>query len=247
MAGRNWGKWIIVGALAVALGVFFAFDLGSYLSLDALNANRARLLEMVASAPILSALGFALVYVTVTSISLPVATALTLLAGALFGRIGGTILVNVSATTGATIAFLATRYLFADWVQRTMVGDPGADGGPDSAKARRARSRRATWERAKAGIQESGFNYLLVLRLIPVVPFFLINLVAGVSPLPARSFILGTLVGTLPGTFLYVNAGTALGTLSKPSDLFSVRVLGALTLLALFSLLPVAWRRWRHA
>jgi uncharacterized membrane protein YdjX (TVP38/TMEM64 family) len=88
-------------------------------------------------------------------------------------------------------------------------------------------------------------NYLLVLRLIPVVPFFLINLVSGVSPLPVRSFILGTLVGTLPGTFLYVNAGTALGTLGKPSDLLSFQVVGALSLLALFSLIPVAWRRWR--
>jgi uncharacterized membrane protein YdjX (TVP38/TMEM64 family) len=79
------------------------------------------------------------------------------------------------------------------------------------------------------------------------VPFFLINLVGGLTSLPVRTFMFGTLIGILPGTFLYVNAGTALGTLTRPQDLLSAQVLGALALLALFALVPVAWRRWRKA
>ncbi len=257
--GRRLGRWLLVLALAAAVGAYFAFGLGRWLTFDALNANKARLQEAVAAAPLLSALLFGVTYVAVTALSLPVATVLTLLGGALFGRLLGTLVVDLSATAGATLAFLATRYVLRDWVRRRMEGppDPPADPPADphaarahdsrmhGARAQRALRRQAAWRTVSEGIRRHGFNYLLVLRLLPIVPFFLINLVAGLTPMPLRTFAVGTLVGILPGTFLYVNAGTELGTLTRPADVFSLRVLGALALLALFSLLPVAWRRWR--
>jgi uncharacterized membrane protein YdjX (TVP38/TMEM64 family) len=245
--GRWSGRLLLLLVLAAVVVAFFALDLGRWVSFDALNANKERLQEATKGAPLLSALLIGLIYVAVTALSLPVATALTILAGALFGRLAGTLIVDVSATAGATLAFLATRYVLRDWVRRHM--DTPVDPGEDarSPRARRARSRHAAWSAVSEGIRVHGFNYLLVLRLLPVVPFFLVNLVSGLTPMPLRTFSLGTLVGIVPGTFLYVNAGTELGTLTRPADVFSVRVLGALALLALFSLLPVAWRRWRKA
>jgi uncharacterized membrane protein YdjX (TVP38/TMEM64 family) len=242
----QWGRWAVALLFICAIAAFFVFNLGRWFSFDALNSNKVWLQDSVAARPVVSVALFSLVYVAVTSLSLPFATAMTLLGGALFGRWWGTILVNLSATTGATVAFLAARYLLRGWVQRRMEAVPAETEG-ESPKVRRARARQAAWRSASDGIRTSGFNYLLVLRLLPIVPFFLINLVAGLSPLSVRAFILATLIGTLPGTFLYVNAGSALGTLSRPSDLISWQVLGALGLLALFSLIPVAWRRWRKA
>jgi len=242
--GRRLGRLLLVTVLAAAVGAYFAFDLGRWLTFDALNANKARLQEAVAAAPLPSALLLGLTYAAVTALSLPVATALSILTGALFGRLAGTLIVDLSATCGATLAFLATRYVLRDWVQRRMEAPAGAQAGPGGGQAQR---RQAAWRAASEGIRSHGFNYLLVLRLLPVVPFFLINIVSGLTPMPLRTFVSATLVGILPGTFLYVNAGAELATLTRPADVFSLRVLGALALLALFSLLPVAWRRWRKA
>jgi uncharacterized membrane protein YdjX (TVP38/TMEM64 family) len=228
--------------MAAAIVLFFVFHVGQYLTLDALNANRGRLQSAVEEAPVQAAVIFGLAYVAVTALSLPVATAMTLLAGALFGRVQGTALVDVSATVGATLAFLAVRYVLRDWVERRFTSPPDPAWGPDDWRTRSAHRRRAAWAAVSNGIRENGFNYLLVLRLLPIAPFFLINLVAGLTAMPLRAFALGTLAGILPGSFLYVNAGAALGTLSRPTDLLSWRVLGALGLLALFSLVPVVWR-----
>jgi uncharacterized membrane protein YdjX (TVP38/TMEM64 family) len=245
--GRGMGRLLLVGMLLAAIVAYFAFDLGRFLSFDALNANKIRLQQAVAEAPLPSVLAFGLTYVAVTALSLPVATALSLLAGALFGRLLGTAIVDLSATAGATLAFLSARYLLRDWVESRMAAAPDPSWDPEGARARRTRRRRAAWQAVSAGIRSHGFNTLLALRLIPAAPFFLINLVSGLTAIPTRTFVLGTLIGILPGTFLYVNAGTALGTLTRPADLLSVQVLGALALLALFSLIPVAWRRWRKA
>jgi uncharacterized membrane protein YdjX (TVP38/TMEM64 family) len=241
------GRLLLVAILAAAIAAFFVFDLGRFLSFAELNANKARLQAAVAETPVLSALAFGLTYVAVTALSLPVATALSLLSGALFGRLFGTAIVDLSATAGAALSFLSARYLLRDWVERRMAAAPDPSWDPDGPRARRARRRLAAWRTASEGIRTHGFNYLLVLRLLPVAPFFLINLVSGLTSMPVRTFVLGTLIGILPGTFLYVNAGTALGTLTRPADLLSVQVVGALALLGLFALIPVAWSRWRKA
>jgi uncharacterized membrane protein YdjX (TVP38/TMEM64 family) len=226
MSKRALGRWaLLVGAIAV-LTAWYALGLGEYLSFEALNANRVRLQTTVAGHPVLSVAVFMLIYVGVTAFSLPVATALTVMAGVLFGRWLGTLWVNLAATTGATLACLAARYLLRDWVQERLKG--------------------GRLDALNQGIARDGFNYLLFLRLLPVFPFFLVNLGAGLTLLPLRHFIIGTMVGTLPGTFLYVNAGHALGAISRPADLFSPALLASLALLGLFSLVPVVYKRWKQ-
>ena len=248
MGGRGLlGRLLVLAILAAAVAAFFILDVRHWISFATLNADKERFQGAVAAAPVTSAILFVLAYVAVTGLSLPIATAMTLLGGALFGRLEGTLLVAFAATAGATLAFLAARYVARDWVQGRMEMPPDPAWDPQGGRARRARARLAAWRKAGAGVRAAGFNTLLMLRLIPVVPFFLINLVAGLSPLSVRTFVLATFVGILPGTFLYVNAGTALGTLSRPADVLSPQVMAAFALLAAFAMLPVAWRRWRKA
>ncbi len=226
MNRQTLGRAALLALLGAVLIAWYQLDLGAYLSFETLNANKERLLADVAQHPVLSVVLFLAAYVAVTAFSLPVATAMTLLAGALFGRWLGTLWVNLAATTGATLACLAARYLLRDWVQARFQGD-----------------RIAAINR---GIAENGLNFLLFLRLIPLFPFFLINLVAGLTVLPLRKFILGTMVGTLPGTFVYVNAGVAVSSIAKPADLLSPGLLLSFALLGLFALLPVVYKRWKQ-
>lgn len=175
-------------------------------------------------APLWAASVFFLAYSAVTALSLPVATVLGLVAGALFGRALGTVLVSAASTVGATVAFLISRYLLHDWVQ-----------------GRYASRLRAINE----GIERDGAYYLFLLRLTPVVPFFLINLGMGLTPMRARTFAVTSWLGMLPGTFLYVNAGTALATIESPRDVLSPTVVASL---AALGLVPLALRKliqWR--
>ncbi len=221
----RWGRLILVAAFVAVLSAYFFGGWSRYLDFDALNANKDWLIAQVAAHPIGSSLALGLLYVTATAFSLPIATALSVASGFLLGRWAGTLLVDISATLGAVLAFLAARYLLRDWVQARFAGR-GLDG-------------------LNRSLARSGLYYLLFLRFIPLVPFFLINLGAGLTALPLRTFALGTLVGILPGAFLYVNAGYALSTISRPRDVLSAPVLTALLLLSLFSLVPVLWR-WRR-
>jgi uncharacterized membrane protein YdjX (TVP38/TMEM64 family) len=154
---------------------------------------------------------FGLVYTGATALSLPVAAPLSLLGGALFGQVYGTVVISLAATTGATLAMLASRYLLRGWVESRYT---------------------QTLEWINQGIRRDGWSYLLTLRLIPLVPFWLINLALGLSAMPARTFALISWLGMLPGVFLYTNAGTQLATIESPSDVLTPRVLGAFALLA---------------
>jgi len=208
----------IVAGLAIAL--FFYLDLDRYLSLEALKTNHQALLEYRANHAVAMAAGFMLLYIVQTALSLPGAAILSLAAGAIFGTIMGTFYANISATIGATLAFLVTRYLLRDAVLRKF--------GPQL-------------EGINREMEIRGFNYLLSLRLVPVFPFFLINLAAGLTRLPLRTFILATIIGIIPGGFVYVNAGASLASISSLSGIASPRVLGAFTLLGLFALLPALY------
>ncbi len=210
----------LVGIVAVAL--FFYFDLQRFLTLDALKANRQSLLDYYAAHRLITVAGFMAIYIVQTALSLPGAAILSLAAGAIFGSIMGTIYANIAATLGATLAFLVARYLLRDAVLDKFGNK---------------------LEGINRELETRGFNYLLFLRLVPLFPFFLINLAAGLTRLPLRTFFLGTMLGIIPGGFVYVNAGASLATIDSLSGVASPRVLGSFALLGLFSLVPVLYNK----
>jgi uncharacterized membrane protein YdjX (TVP38/TMEM64 family) len=208
--------------VAVLIALFFLFDLGRYLTLASLKANRDALAALSETAPLLMAGGFILLYIVQTALSLPGATILSLAAGAVFGVLKGTLYVNLGATAGATLAFLVARYLFHDAVQQRFG---------------------ARLERLNRELERSGLNYLLFLRLVPVFPFFLINLGAALTKVPLRTFFLGTMIGIIPGSLVYCIAGASLATIESLSGIASPRVLGSFALLGLFALSPVIYQK----
>jgi uncharacterized membrane protein YdjX (TVP38/TMEM64 family) len=216
-------KIIILLAVITGVALFFSFDLQRFLTLEALKANRQSLLEFHAAHRLLMVSGFMAVYILQTALSLPGATILSLAAGAIFGTLLGTVYAVTAATTGATLAFLITRYLLRDPVAARF--GPRLEGINHELEAR-------------------GFNYLLFLRLVPVFPFFLINLSAGLTRLPLRTFFFGTLLGIIPGGFVYVNAGAGLASIDSLSGIASPRVLGSFALLGLFALIPAIYGRY---
>ena len=195
-----------------------------YLSLDAVKANRDALLGFTREHyPAALAIAF-VTYVGATAFSLPGGLVLSLTMGFIFGRWAGTVLVVFAATIGATLVFLAARYLFADAARRRM----GALG-----------------EKISAGFTENAFSYLLFLRLVPLFPFFLVNLAPAFTGISLRTYVLGTFIGIIPGSFVYVNLGQTLGRIDSLSGLVSTETLGAFMLLGMFALVPVFVRKWR--
>ncbi|MCP9834577.1 MULTISPECIES: FAD-dependent oxidoreductase [unclassified Cyanobium] len=219
--------------LAIALvlaGVTLFFSQGWYRQLDlaALQASRSQLVAWRQAAPLATAAAYLLVYVLATGLSLPGATVLTLAGGAVFGLLQGTLLVSLGSTLGATVACLLARTLLREPVRRRF----GSRLGP-----------------IEAGVRRDGASYLLSLRLVPVVPFFLVNLLMGLTPMPLRSFAFVSQLGMLPATLVYVNAGTQLGQLTGLKGLLSPALLGSFALLGLLpwivKLLQGRWRLWR--
>lgn len=213
---------LLAGALAVFL--FFSFDLTRYLTLASLKANHQALLGYYAGHRAATVAGFMALYIIQTALSLPGAAILSLAAGAIFGPLLGTLYANLAATIGATIAFLVTRYLLRDLI------------------INRFGSRLAGINRE---MEQRGFHYLLFLRLVPLFPFFLINLAAAVTRLPLRTFFFGTMIGIIPGGFVFVNAGASLATVDSLSAIATPRVLASLALLGLFALLPALYTKFK--
>jgi uncharacterized membrane protein YdjX (TVP38/TMEM64 family) len=216
-------KVAVLSAFFIVLGLFFWFDLQRFLTLAALKTNRQALLDYHAAHKTATVVGFMLFYIVQTALSLPGAAILSLAAGAIFGSIMGTIYANIAATIGATLAFLVTRYLLRDAVMAKFG---------------------AKLEGMNRELETRGFNYLLFLRLVPVFPFFLINLAAGLTRLPVRTFFFATMVGIIPGGFVYVNAGASLATIDSLVGIASPRVLGSFALLGLFALVPVLYNKF---
>jgi uncharacterized membrane protein YdjX (TVP38/TMEM64 family) len=216
-------KIILILIAATAVGVFYALDVNRQLTLAGLKANRMAVQSFYNEQAITAVAGFILAYVVVAGLSLPGAAVLTLAGGAIFGAVPATLIVNVGATLGATLAFLAARFLLRDWVERTFG---------------------AKLQEFNTGFSRDALGYLLFLRLVPIFPFFLVNLVSGLTRIPLRIYFFGTMAGILPGTFVYANAGSNLASIDSLSDVASPGVLGAFALLGLFSLIPVAYKRW---
>tara|TARA_B100000315_G_C14575007_1_gene587460 strand:- start:1615 stop:2307 length:693 start_codon:yes stop_codon:yes gene_type:complete len=217
------GKVALFLFIASAISIFFYLDVQQYLTLESLKSHRNQLLAYTEMHYTTVALVFICLYCIQTALSLPGATILTLSAGLLFGSVLGALLVNIAATSGATIAFLTSRYLLHDWVERKF--------GHRLAPLQRGFSRNA-------------FSYLLTLRLIPLFPFFLVNMVSGLTRIRPITYILATAAGIFPASFVYTNAGRQLGMIDSLGEIASPRVLGAFALLTIFALLPIAYRKF---
>lgn len=217
------GKVALALMIALAIGTLYYLDVGRYLSLESLKENRDRLLAFTEERYTVSVALFILTYVVVAGLALPGAAILTLAGGFLFGSVWGTLFVNIGATTGATLAFLASRYLLQDWVEQRF----------------------GTWLGAlQAGVVRNAFNYLLTLRLIPIVPFFALNLVSGLTRMSLRTYVSATALGIIPGSFVYAYAGRQLGSINSLQEIASPQVISAFILLGLLALTPVAYKRW---
>ncbi|MBV9192248.1 MAG: FAD-dependent oxidoreductase, partial [Betaproteobacteria bacterium] len=209
-------RLLVIVLIAAALAAFFASGAYRYFSFENIKAQQATIEGWYRAHPAQTAAGFFLLYVTVTSLSIPGAAVLTLVAGAIFGFWLGALLVSFAAALGATIAFLIARFILRDSVRSRY---------------------RATLARIDRGVQKEGALYLFTLRLIPAVPYFLINLVLGLTAMRAWTFYWVSQIGMLPGTLVYSNAGTQLAAIDSPSRILSPGVVGAFVLLGVFPLI----------
>lgn len=209
-------RLLLVLVMGCLIGAFFAFDLGHYLSLPQLQARQAELAALVERHFGAAALLFVAVYVVSTALSLPGASLLTLAGSAVFGVAWGLLLVSFASSIGATLAFLSARFLLRDWVERRF-GDKLAS--------------------LQAGMKKEGALYLLSLRLIPIFPFFLVNLLMGLTPIRVSTYYWVSQLGMLPGTFVYVLAGSELANLTSTGNILSPGLMVALTLLGLMPML----------
>lgn len=210
---KNTSKIIFIISILVILSTVFYFDLHKYLSFEALKESQETFQSYYDKNPFLT-LGIYLgIYILATALSLPGATGLTLAGGALFGLTTGLIAVSFASTIGATLAFLGCRYLLRDWVT-TKFGDK--------------------LKKLNEGIEKDGAFYLFTLRLVPVFPFFVINLAMGLTPISTAKFFFISQLGMLPGTVVYVNAGTQLAKLDSVNGILSPGLIGSFVLLGLF-------------
>ena len=209
-------KILLLVALVAAVGVFFAFDLGRFLSLDYLKQSQAAFADLYAQHPWQVAGAYFVIYVAATALSLPGAAIITLAGGAIFGLLWGTLIVSFASTIGATLAFLVSRFILRSTVE-SRFGKRLAE--------------------INHGVEKDGAFYLFTLRLIPVVPFFLINLLMGLTRMKAFTFYWVSQIGMLAGTLVYVNAGTQLARLDSLQGILSPALLGSFVLLGLFPLI----------
>ncbi|MGE0737295.1 MAG: TVP38/TMEM64 family protein [Alphaproteobacteria bacterium] len=218
-------------ALLAGLGAFFAFGGHRYLTFEQLQAHRHALVEWVARNGAGAALLFGAMYALMVAFSIPGGILATITAGFLFGIAVGTVTVVIGATLGAIVVFVAARTALGDFLR--------ARAGPFV-------------QRLEAGFKRDAFNYLLVLRLVPLFPFWLINLVPAFFGVKLRTFALATFLGIIPGAFVFVTVGNGLGAVLDQGGVpdydivFKPFVIGPIVLLALLSLLPVLYRRFRR-
>jgi pyruvate/2-oxoglutarate dehydrogenase complex dihydrolipoamide dehydrogenase (E3) component/uncharacterized membrane protein YdjX (TVP38/TMEM64 family) len=216
-------RLFILAGLASAVAAFFAFDFAQYLSLDFFKESRVQIDAFYAEHPLQTVAVFLLIYVAVTALSLPGAAIMTLVAGAIFGVVTGTILVSFASTIGATLAFLVARFLLREWVQAKF-GE--------------------RLEPVNDGVAREGAFYLFALRLVPIFPFWLINLAMGLTPIRTWTFYWVSQVGMLAGTVVYVFAGTQLGQFEVSGGLILAFVLlGLFPLVAKKVLVRIKARR----
>lgn len=227
--GRLWRRLVPLALLIVGLVMFFALGLDEYISFDRLHEDRQVLLDFVAARGVLAVILYLVCYATVIAFSVPGGAFMTITGGFLFGTLAGTVYAIIAATVGALALYLAARFAFAEMLR--------AKAGPAVRKM-------------EAGFRENALSYLLVLRLIPVFPFWLVNLVPALLGVPLRIYLIGTFIGIIPGTFIYSSVGNGLGAVfaaGKRPDvnlIFTPEILLPIIGLALLALAPVAYKKF---
>ena len=212
-------KIAIVGVIILLIILFKIFGLDQYLTLSYLKEQQANFSRLYAENRVMVIAGYMLIYITVTSLSLPGAAVMTLAGGGLFGLITGTIVVSFASTIGATFACIVARYLLREWVQNKF-GDK--------------------LTKINEGMEKEGGFYLFSLRLVPIFPFFVINLVMGLTPIRIITYFWVSQLGMLPGTIVYVNAGKELAKLDSLKGILSPTLLISF---ALLGLLPIITKK----
>lgn len=213
MKSETLKRMVVIAAGVVAVSLFFYLDLGQYLTLEYVKDSQARFQQLYADNTLLVVAVYMAIYIVVTALSLPGAVIMTLAGGALFGLVAGTVIVSFASTIGATIACFVARFILRDWVQSRFGDRLGS---------------------INKGIAAEGGFYLFSLRLVPVFPFFVINLVMGMTRLPLWKFYWISQVGMLPGTIVYVNAGKELGKIESLGGILSPGLLVSFIILGLF-------------
>ena len=201
--------------ITLLLFLFFFFDLSQYFTLTYLQSKQQAFAAYYAAHPVITLLTYGLVYVIVTGLSLPGATIMTLAGGALFGLFWGTVIVSIASTLGATLAFLAARFLFRESLEQKFANQLTV---------------------INNGIDKEGGYYLFTLRLVPLFPFFAINVLMGLTKMQTATYFWVSQIGMLPGTLLYVNAGTQLATIKSMADITSPWLIGSFVVLGIFPL-----------
>ena len=209
-------KWLLLCILSAAVSLFFVFDLQQFLNFAYLKAQHLEFREYYAQQTLLTALLYFCVYVLVTALSLPGALVMTIAGGAIFGVVYGTIIVSFASTIGATLAFLAARFILQDFVQNKFA---------------------TKLQTINTEMEKNGVFYLFTLRLVPIFPFFMINMVMGLTKIKTVHFFFISQVAMLLGTVLYVNAGAQLSKLQSPADILSWQLLLSFAVLGIFPLL----------
>ena len=228
--GLSAGRIVPIAFLAAGLVAFFAFDLNSYVSLDALKDHKDQLKIWVANHGFLTGLAFMAVYAVAVAFSIPGAVFITIAGGLMFGPYLATVYVVIGATVGALAVFLAARYAFRDFF-RQKIGN--------------------AVKRMEAGFRENELSYMFILRLVPLFPFWLVNLVPAFLGVSVRTYVFGTLIGIIPGAFVYSLVGDGAGAvLEAGGDLdlgiiFEPRFLAPIVGLALLACLPIVYKRFR--
>jgi uncharacterized membrane protein YdjX (TVP38/TMEM64 family) len=215
-------KAIGLGVILLGAGLFYFFDPGDILSLEWLKTNQSLLDTFYQANSLTVMTGFVALFLVIGLFLLPGATLLSVCSGAVFGLPLGPLLVSLGSTLGAVLAFFVARYILRDWVEERF-GE--------------------RLQPIQAGLCENDIHYILVLRLVPLFPFFLVNIAMGASQVSWKMFMLGTLLGKLPATWVYSNAGSHLVSLRSLSDITSPGMMGALTLLGLLALTPVIYKQ----
>lgn len=217
-------KWKILTLLLLGIALIAYNDPAQYLTLENLKLNRDRLEDFYQTNKLSMIFGYIAIYIVVGLFLIPGATFLSFAAGFIFGPGLGIAIVNIGSTLGATLAFLTSRYLLRDWIEKKF-------------------SKKISGVNEK--LCDTPLNCILFFRLVPVFPFFIVNIGMSLSQVTLRHFFFGTMLGTLPATYVYTTAGSNLASVNSFSEIMSTQTLGSLTLLGILALIPVMYKQFK--